>query len=57
VLSSRRRPVAVASATGAPASDPALDELRMRYARGEVAREEFVATEADLRGFPPAAPA
>jgi putative membrane protein len=42
----------------APAGDAALTELRLRYARGEVTREEFLATEADLRGLqapPPAA--
>jgi uncharacterized membrane protein len=40
--------------------DAALEELRLRYARGEVTREEFLATEADLRGIapvPPPAPA
>jgi uncharacterized membrane protein len=44
----------------AQASDAALEELRLRYARGEVTRDEFLATEADLRGVtppPPAAPA
>jgi uncharacterized membrane protein len=56
VLQSRRRPAVVAASAGA-AGDPALDELRLRYARGEVSREDFVATEADLRGVAPTAPA
>jgi putative membrane protein len=37
-----------------PAGDAALDELRLRYARGEVSRDEFLAAEADLRGLPEA---
>ena len=32
------------------ASDPALQELRLRYARGELTREEFVQRNADLGG-------
>jgi uncharacterized membrane protein len=32
------------------AGDVALDELRLRYARGEVSREDFLAADADLRG-------
>src|SRR3954468_5603206 len=34
--------------------DAAVDELRLRYARGEVTREDFLAAEADLRGATPA---
>jgi uncharacterized membrane protein len=30
--------------------DAALTELRLRYARGEVSREDFLAADADLRG-------
>jgi uncharacterized membrane protein len=59
VLQSRRTPRAAVPG-GTAAVDPALAELRLRYARGEVSREEFVATEADLRGLatpPPAPPA
>ena len=41
------RPAAAAAASG---GDAALTELRLRYARGEVTREEFLATEADLQG-------
>jgi uncharacterized membrane protein len=56
VLQSRRKPRAAVPA-GASAVDPALEELRLRYARGEVGRDEFVTTEADLRGIAPAPPA
>ena len=35
--------------------DAALEELRLRYARGEVSRDEFLAADADLRGASPAA--
>jgi uncharacterized membrane protein len=53
VLQARRRPAAAVPG-GTPAVDPALEELRLRYARGEVSREDFVAAEADLRGPAPA---
>jgi uncharacterized membrane protein len=33
-----------------PSNDPALHELRMRYARGELTREEFTQRNADLGG-------
>jgi putative membrane protein len=33
-----------------PASDPAVSALRMRYAKGEVSREEFQRTMDDLSG-------
>src|SRR3954454_15070034 len=53
VLQSRRRAAAVAVPPGGAAGvGPAVDELRLRYAGGEVSRDEFVATEADLRGLP-----
>src|SRR4051812_26165836 len=55
VLQSRRTPRTVVPG-GTAAVDPALEELRLRYARGEVGRDEFVATEADLRGVAPASP-
>jgi putative membrane protein len=42
------------SARPVQATDAALEELRLRYARGEVNREDFLAAEADLRGLPPA---
>ena len=38
------------AATGA---DPALAALRLRYARGEPSREEFLRTSADLGAPPP----
>ena len=31
-----------------PAFDPALNELRMRYARGEVSRDEYLRAASDL---------
>jgi uncharacterized membrane protein len=34
--------------------DPALATLRLRYARGELSREEFLRTSADLGAPPPA---
>ena len=37
----------------APADDP-LTVLRLRYARGEIARDEFVQTSKDLGAPPPA---
>ena len=49
-----RRGTAVAAVAGAPARDPAMEELRIRYARGELAREEFVQRSTDLGGAPPA---
>jgi putative membrane protein len=43
------------AAAGGPrgAFDPALEELRLRYARGEVDRDEFVRRSADLGAPPP----
>jgi putative membrane protein len=32
--------------------DPALEEVRLRYARGEMSREEFVQRSGDLGGEP-----
>jgi hypothetical protein len=37
-----------------PGADPALAELRLRYARGDVSREDFLRTSADLGGSEPA---
>src|SRR3954465_7996362 len=57
LLQSRRGGGAVAvSPGGGAAGDPALGGLRLRYARGEVSRDEFVTTEADLRALAPAPP-
>lgn len=41
-----------------PAFDPAVNELRLRYARGEVSREEFLQAAGDLGapGPPPEPP-
>ena len=48
---------------GHPPRHPALDELDLRYARGEVSREEYLQRRADLLGaggpqppFPPSGP-
>jgi uncharacterized membrane protein len=38
------------------AHDPALAELRLRYARGEVTRDEYLQRVADLSGTVPPAP-
>jgi uncharacterized membrane protein len=43
-------------APAAPEPDPALREARMRYARGEMSREEFTRIVADLGGPEPAEP-
>ena len=43
-----------------PRPDPAVEEVRLRYARGEISREEFVQRSRDLGGSaadPSAAPA
>jgi len=45
----RRRPNGLAAGQ-VSAMDPALQELRVRYARGDVGREEFLQRSADL-GF------
>jgi putative membrane protein len=39
-------------AAGPPARDPALEELRVRYARGELDRNDFLERSADLGGPP-----
>jgi uncharacterized membrane protein len=39
-----------AAATGGAVADPAVATLRMRYARGEVSREDFQRTLVDLTG-------
>ncbi len=40
--------VPAAPAATAPVPDEALTQLRLRYARGEVSREEYLRTAADL---------
>jgi putative membrane protein len=55
VLLQQRRaagPVAVTSPT--PPPDPALAELRQRYARGELDRDDYLRRTADLGGGAPA---
>jgi putative membrane protein len=42
--------VAAAGVAPAPRRDPALEEVRLRYARGEMSREEFVQRSQDLGG-------
>ena len=53
----RSRPLTPRSAP--PFRSPGLDELDMRYARGEVTRSEYMERRADLMGVapPPAPPA
>ena len=58
-ISDSNRPVA--AATGAPAApavaiDPAVHELRLRYARGELDRDEFTQRWHDLGGEGPEPP-
>lgn len=40
-------------AGSAPRPDAALDQVRMRYARGEIGREDFLRLSRDLGGHPP----
>jgi putative membrane protein len=49
--------VGVASPVPAPpARDPALAELRLRYARGEIDRDEYLTRAVDLGDVPPPPP-
>ncbi len=43
-------------ASAPPLPSPAMAELDMLYARGEVARAEYLTRRADLTGVPPPAP-
>lgn len=57
VLRFTSRPAAVVGAPAGPQPvplrpDPAVDELRIRYARGEVTREEFLTRVGDLGADP-----
>ena len=60
VATDRGRPLmqpAAGTSQAPPRVDSALAELRMRYARGEIDRDEFVGRSADLgEAFPPAPP-
>jgi uncharacterized membrane protein len=51
VASSKRATAAVVA--GSAPSDDALSVLRLRYARGEVSREEFLLAHGDLGGGSP----
>ena len=44
----QQRLPASAAPTPTPGPDPAVTELRLRYARGDITREEYVRTAADL---------
>ena len=51
----RRTPaLAGAAASGAGPVDTALEQVRMRYARSEITRDEYVQMTEDLGGSPPA---
>lgn len=58
MVQSRKPPLVDApwgpSPSAAPPMDPVLSELRMRYARGEIGRDEYLQRVADL-GYGPAA--
>jgi hypothetical protein len=47
--------VPAAVLAGGPAHDPAVATLRMRYAKGEVSRDDFQNAIADLTGAVPTA--
>jgi putative membrane protein len=47
------RPPALLAQGAPPPRDPAMEELRIRYARGDLARDDFVQRSADLGGAPP----
>jgi putative membrane protein len=56
VMSIRRTQVAPAGGPALPppaTEDVAMREARMRYARGEMTREEFLQISSDLGGAPP----
>jgi len=48
VTSANRAQYAGAGVAPTPRLDPALEELRLQYARGDVSREEFVQRSRDL---------
>jgi len=49
-LSGRTQLAAAAGVAPGVRADPALEEVRLRYARGEMSREEFVQRSQDLGG-------
>jgi len=52
----RVTPRAAAAGPAGPGGDPALAELRLRYARGDIARDEYLRRAADLGDATAAAP-
>ncbi len=44
------------AASAPPTPNPAMAELEMLYARGEVSRADYLTRRADLTGVPPQAP-
>ena len=52
-----RHPAAASAAPAVSAQSQALDHLHMRYARGEIGRDEYLQTRADLSGEPAPPPA
>jgi putative membrane protein len=56
VLAATGRAAVPAGAAVGPRADAALDELRLRYARGEMTREDYAGRWADLTGATPARP-
>jgi uncharacterized membrane protein len=56
IQSARHGQLAHAHAVPAQAEDVAVREARMRYARGEMTREEFLQISTDLGGHPLAPP-
>lgn len=53
VTSANRAQFAGAESVPAPRRDPALEELRLKYARGDMSREEFVQRSRDLGAMVP----
>jgi putative membrane protein len=55
-MTNRRTPSpALVVPAGAPIQDAALQQLRLRYARGEISRSDYLQAAADL-GAPPQVP-
>ncbi len=53
----RQRPLAASPAGGASRTDPALEHARMRYAQGEIDRDQYQRIALDLSGAEPGWPA
>ena len=56
ITSRRTHPQPVVVPAGAPIEDTALQQLRLRYARGEVARSDYLQAAADLGAPAPPPP-